>query len=226
MRGLALAAVLLGGCDVVLGIDASVKPCGNDSFASVKPAAIGTADTFSLSWDGTPAPIDLGVYVPIPIALTPEADAMFYSAMIEPPVLQAAVRGGSTTTWNVDAIVPTGTFAGTPSAADFGPRRVLVRLRADQASVQEYEDVAGSWQPVGDAHDVDGAFAPNLTPSGLDMVYAASDAVYVAHRASMSQWFGDPVAILPGAHASPQLLDQCRELYVVDPPQVLDRYAR
>jgi hypothetical protein len=179
--------------------------------------------------DGQPIAIDATVYPPLALALAPEGDAMFMTALVEPPVLQAAVRGDAAR-WAPDAIVPTGTLAGAPSAAEFGPRRVLVRLRIERPEVQEYEAVDNRWQPLGDVHAIGGSYAPNLTPSGLDMVYADvsgdSRAVFVAHRATSAVWFGAPVAVLAGAHAFPQLLDRCHALYTVGPDQVVRRYDR
>jgi hypothetical protein len=246
----ALGLVLCGGCNLVLGVGSDPRPCADESFSSAAPTDLAVADMFSVSWDrdrmvyafagtiyekalpgGEPTAIDATVYMPLALALAPEGDAMFVTAQVEPPLLQAAVRGDAAR-WTSDGIVPTGTLAGSPSAAEFGPRRVLVRLRFDRPEVQEYEAVDNRWQPVGDVHAIGGTYAPNLTPSGLDMVYSdvSSDgpAVFVAHRPTTAVWFGAPVAILAGAHAFPQLLDRCHTLYTVDlvPDHVVRRYDR
>ena len=238
MRILAIA-LCASGCDYVFGLDHGPAPCSVASFASATPTALMAADAFSISWDqtlvvytqagfafeqalphGTPMPIDLGIYVPESLALTPEGDALFFSAAIEPPLLQTAVRA-SPGAWDADAIRPRGVFAGTPSADEFGARRVLVRLRDDAMDVQEYVDDGGKWQPTGDPHVVATTSAPNLSASGLDMTFTGVDAdnapgVFVAHRSSTAEWFDDPVVILPGQHASPQLLGSCTQLYVDD----------
>jgi hypothetical protein len=244
--------VLLGmccACDGVYGLAGDPGPCSATSFAAATPVDLVAAEDFSITRDrsravitangltaevalpsGTITPIDLGVYSDLSFAITPEGDALFYTASIEPPLLQGAVRSGAQ--WTLGTRVPPGTYAGTPSADEFGPRRVLVRLRDARELVEEYEDDAGVWLPVGDPHLVAGAYAPNLTPTGLTMVYAADDpataapAVMLATRASVADWFGEAIAILPGAHRSPQLLDVCRELYVVDDNQTLRRYDR
>ncbi len=242
MRSLALLlGVLCVGCDVVFGLDGSPAPCGTTSFATAKTTQITPADEFSISWsltfavivksgwpyeialpNGTPVDIDLGAYDDTGMSINPEGNAVFYTAMTEPAVLHAAVRTAPGM-WKDDPIVPYGTFAGTPSADEFGPKRVLVIVQGVQsAQLQEYEDDAGLWKPVGDAHAPVSDRAPNLTPNGLTMTYNdGTGAVLLATRKSTADWFGDPVAILPatdnpGDHYAPQLLDQCRQLYVVD----------
>lgn len=227
-----------GGCNLVLGVSSETAPCDDASFAAAAGTRITRAEAFSVSWDqdqvlysadgitydrplpsGDPIAVDAVLYVAMALALSPEGDAMFVTAEIEPPVLQAAIRS-SATHWTTDAIVPRGTLAGAPSAAEFGARRVLVRLRVDQPAVQEYEAAGDHWQPIGDVHPIGGPAVPNLTPNGLDMVYEDADAsgpaVFVAHRRSIDTWFGDPVAILPGEHRFPQLLGRCRTLYALD----------
>ncbi len=232
--------VCLAGCDGVFGLEADNGPCATGLFDGAKTTDLRFAEAFSISWDrdlivftnaglpfeqglpdGKPTPLDIGPYTMTSISLAPEGDAMFYSAAVEPIELRAAVKRSST--WTDDALVPPGTFAGTPSADEFGPRRVLVRLFDAQNTVQEYEDQSGVWQPIGDVHTIPGAaVAPNLTPTGLDMVYAgvASNGlqgVFAAHRAATNVWFDAPQLILSGPHSSPQLLDRCHQLYVADP---------
>jgi hypothetical protein len=256
-RGLvALAVGAAGGCDLVFGVDGDAAPCGDESFATAASSAVVTADAFSVSWAGdrivyersgeldeqplpagAPSEIRASSYVPLAIALAPEGDAMFYTAEGEPPLLQAIVRSGAG--WQLDPVVPDGATAGVPSAAEFGPRRVLVRVRSGWPEVQEYEADGDRWRPVGDVHALGDvavlgsvARAPNLTPSGLDMIYAVPDgdapAVFIAHRASTAAWFGPPVAILPGSHAFPQLLGRCRTLYALEaaPSMTVRRYDR
>jgi len=233
--------VLLAGCDVVAGVEIERAPCDAGSFADIATTDVVAATGFSLSWDrdllvysgdgavfqqrlpgGDATPIDLGIYDVGELALAPEGDALFYTRQIEPPVVAAALRDG--TAWTFDGVAPAGSFAGTPSSPEFGPRRVLVRLAAGGA-VQEYEQDGNAWMPVGPTQAVDSAIAPNLTPSGLDMVFASSGGVLVAHRASVDEWFGEPLLILPGEHQFPQLLDRCRELYTLD-QLVVRRHAR
>jgi len=149
--------------------------------------------------------------------------------MIEPPTLMAAALQDST--WQTGQRAPRGTFAGTPSADVFGPRRVIVRLRDTQPAVQEFEDQSGIWVAVGDPHDLPGVAAPNLTPNGLTMVYAVvgdNPGIYQATRASTSAWFGDPQLVLAGDHLAPQLLGRCSNLYVIDntTTRTLTRYDR
>lgn len=252
--GATALAALAGGCDLVFGIDAEAAPCGDESFDSARITALVAAEMGSMSWagdrivysqsgflyeqalpGGEPHPIDASLYPPDAIALAPEGDALFMTTETEPVfLLQAAVRSGDAS-WTLDGVVPRGTLAGSPSAAEFGPRRVLVRLRKDQPDIQEYEADDNRWTPVGDPHALPGSYAPNLTPSGLDMVYNVRDsdapAVYVAHRRSTATWFGDPVAILSGSHEFPQLLGRCRALYASDktadePPPMVHRYDR
>jgi hypothetical protein len=231
-----LVAVLAsGGCDRVFGLSGGeLAPCGDQSFEGAKATTIGPGDSFSVSWDrdrivyspndgiayeqalpdGAPHQIDLGPYPADVIALAPEGDAVFVTAILETPTLQASVRVDGS--WTEDPIVPVGTFAGTPTAAELGPRRVLVKLRITEAAVQEYEDQDGHWQPVGVPHDVPSTFAPNLTPAGFDMVYSdgSANAVVIAHRSSLDEWFGNPVVLLYGAHRFPQVLDRCHQLFV------------
>lgn len=253
MRVFALLLGVCTGCDVVWGLDESPAPCAQASFDNAKPVQLMPAEDFSISWDlsravvlkavvyevspltGTPMPIDIGPYTPTSLGLSPEGDSLLFTANIEPYTLYAAVRGNPA--WRLDPNVPLGTFAGTPSADAFGPRRVLVRMR-DGGPLQEYEDDNGLWQPVGGGHDFDGLRSANLTPNGLSMVYTAPQAdgtfaVMMATRTSTSQWFGTPSPILAGYYTSPQLLAQCRSLYVVGPRDettsaepILERYDR
>ena len=240
MRSSALL-VLLAGCDVVAGVEIERAPCDAGSFADVATSDLVAATGFSLSWDrdlivyltdtgafqqrlpgGDAIAIDLGIYDVGEPALAPEGDALFYTQQIEPPLVVAALRAG--TSWTFDGVAPAGSFAGTPSSPEFGPRRVLVRV-AMGGAVQEYEQDGNAWVPVGALQAVDSTIAPNLTPSGLDMVFASRDGVLVAHRASVDEWFGEPLLIQPGEHQFPQLLDRCRELYTLD-QLVVRRYAR
>jgi hypothetical protein len=130
--------------------------------------------------------------------------------------VKAALRVGSAT-WNMHGLAPVGTYAGTPTADELGPRRVLVRLEYSD-EIQEFEEAGGQWVAVGDRHPVVGMGAPNLTPNGLDMVWSVADAnipsaVYIAHRENRDAWFGDPVPILAGVYFGPQLLDRCSQLF-------------
>ena len=237
-----LALLVLAGCDVVAGVDAEARPCGDDMFDG-EPVTITAANAFSLSWDrdvlvyvldtfvyeqrlpdGDPQLIDLGIYPVEQVALAPEADAVFYSSALEPPELAAALRVAPAQ-WTFDGAAPAGTYAGTPSSPEFGPRRVLVRPVL-AGSIQEFVQDGNAWVPVGDPLAIAGDHAPNLTASGLDLVFADTTGVYIAHRSNVDVAFGAPQLILGGEHARPQLLDRCRQLYVIDPDQVINRYDR
>lgn len=233
MRWPSALALLLCGCDLGLSIDN--KPCGDDSFASAKAFDVATANYFSVAWDRdriayspgdgllweaglpgltNPKLVDIGAFNVAGISLAPEGNAVFYTAELEPPELFAVVRAGDA--WTADPILPLGTFAGTPSAGEFGPRHLIVQLRQNGTAMQEYVEDHGHWSAVGGPHEVVADRAPNLTPNGLDMVYADGSAVYIAHRASVATWFGAPATILTGDHRSPQLLGACTQLFVVD----------
>jgi hypothetical protein len=238
MRWLALLLGVCSGCDSVLGFDTNPGPCSSASFANAKPTTVMTAEQFSISWDQTravvvqrgstwevspltakPVAIDIGPYFPMSLGLSPEGDSLLFTAALEPPTLTAVVGGNGT--WRQDPNVPVGTFAGTPSADAFGPRRVLVHMRPG-GQLQEYEDDGGLWKTVGDGHDFNGPQSANLTPNGLTMVYTApqddgTSAVVLATRTSTAGWFGTPVVILAGDHQQPQLLGQCNSLFVLDP---------
>ena len=242
----ATLALILGGCDLVVGIDTDPSPCQLGSFAEATPVDIIEAEAFSADWDMRFAvvmslgssyeldlqtkaltPIDLGPYNNVGLALTPEGNALFYTTNTEPLVLKGALRGES---WLLDATVPRATFAGTPSADVFGPRRLLVRERAENDLITEYEDVAGRWTPVGEPHAVAASLVPDLTPNGLTMVFAGTDAdgnpaVMAAQRGSTSEWFGEPTVLLPGAFVSAQLLGDCKRLYTSD-GSMLRQYDR
>ena len=110
---LALAAVtVLGGCDLVFGLDGDAEPCDVPSFADATPTDITPAEDFSFDWyetfgvvqvDGqhfeiTPSDamlklIDIGPYSAKGLSLTPEGDALFYTINVEPLTLKGALRG-------------------------------------------------------------------------------------------------------------------------------------
>ena len=238
MRAL-LSLAALCSCDAVYGLDISrPAPCPTPSFDGMKTTDIATAEAFSLSWDrdrivfvhdgalydqtlpsGTPQRIDVGDFIPVTVALAPEGDAMFYSIALEPPELHAQVK--LSTGWTVDDVVPVGTYAGTPSADEFGPRRVVVRLTTESNMVQEYVAADNAWFTADVPHPLEGVFAANLSPDALELTYLGVDgdgapAVMLAHRATTDVWFDPPTPILHGTHYAPQLLDRCRQLYVVD----------
>jgi hypothetical protein len=241
-------ALVCGGCDLVFGVGGDQEPCSLESFETVAPVDVTTAEMFSVDWDqrfavlldsgiayehdlatGTRTSFELTEYSPTGLSLIPEGVALFYTAQIEPPELRGALRA-SASQWHVAPAVPAGMYAGTPSADAIGPRRVLVKMQMTDPTVQEYEDVAGRWMPVGEPHPVASQLAPNLTPNGLTMVFSGVDAlgnqnVFAAVRDTIDDWFGDPVVIYPGAYASVQLVDQCRSLYAGDGTMVrrLDR---
>lgn len=237
-------ALALGGCDLAFGFDTGEKPCDVTTFDSARHTDLAVAEDFSVDWDqtfaviiqegasfelplptGTPVPIDLGIYPSGALSLTPEGNALFYTADIEPPLLQGALRK-TEGSWQIAATVPRGTFAGTPSADVFGPRHLLVQLRTGDGAIQEYVDADGHWVTVGDPHPLVTESPPNLTPNGLTAVFAkvADDQVtreiYEMSRATTAAWFGEPVKIFAGTAGHPQLLGQCRQLYTLDEGQV------
>lgn len=233
-------AVALTGCDMVFGVDGEETPCALGDYAQAVDLA--PAEAFTFDWDetfgvvqtsdGLPyeidrdgvvvGPIDLGSYLTVSLALAPEGDALFYTVVAEPMLLKGALRNASTQ-YTLQAGVPRGTFAGTPSADVFGPRRVLVKLRPglDDLAVQEYEDVSGTWVAVGEPQTIATERAPNLTPDGLTMVYpgvteGGEPAVFAAQRSARSSTFGAPVKILDGAFTGAQLCGRCARLYATD----------
>jgi hypothetical protein len=245
----ALAAVSLAGCDIVFGVTGEATPCDLGAFDSATPEDVSPAEDFSFDWeetfgvvqldgatyeidptDAALTPIDLGPYINGGLALTPEGDALFYTILIEPLTLRAALRG-EPTAWVTDAGVPRGTFAGTPSADVFGPRRVMVKMRPPpDTEVVEYEDVGGRWSVIGAAPAIEALRAPNLTPDGLTMVWTSrpvdgEHAVFAAQRSSTKAPFGEPVKLLAGDFANAQLLGRCKRLYT-DDSLMLRRYDR
>jgi hypothetical protein len=238
-----LLLLALSGCDLVVGISDDPRPCDATTFTG-SGAPIIDADAFSIDWDqqfgvmsksglafeyqladGTQTPIDLGVYVPGEFALSPEGTGLFFTAETEPMMLVAAARKADTP-WMMGGRTPAGTYAGTPSADAFGPRHAIVRVRPGDTAVQEFVDDNGVWKPIGDPHELAAIGAPNLTPSGLTMVFATGDGVYQATRSSRDVWFGEPTLVLAGMHRAPQLLGRCSNLYTVDGQSMVTRYDR
>jgi hypothetical protein len=250
LLALALIAPLpaVAACDSVVGIETDAKACKLASFADATAVDITAADDFSIDWDmkfavvtvnsrpqeldlatKTLSEIDLGPYNDIALALAPEGNALFYTAVIEPMVLEGALRGGAAQ-WQQGATVPRGTFAGTPSADVFGPRRMLLKVRPGDAMVTELEDDSGVWTPIGDPHELASDHVPNLTPNGLTMVWpgTADDgmpAVLAAQRTTTAEWFGPPTVLRSGMYYNAQLLDDCKRLYTTD-SNMLEEYDR
>ena len=238
MRSSALC-ILLAGCDLAFGVGGEPEPCALTAFDDAPVEDLVEAEDFSVNWDQTFAivaretatlevtfggeqkPIDLGVYVNQGFALAPEGNALFFTAIVEPPLLQGAVRTGDAM-WSPASALPPGRFAGTPSADVFGPRRVLVTV---DGKLLEFEDDAGRWVAVGTPHLLDLGRAPNLTPNGLTAVYVGTDGIYAMSRPTIDDWFGEPVKLLASADRSPQLLGQCKRLYTTH-DNVLRRYQR
>jgi hypothetical protein len=237
---LAVAITLLGGCDLAFDINLDADPCELGSFGETTAVELATngAEDFSADWAMTfgvvmfagsayeidlttnaMTPIDLGPYTSHALSLAPEGNALFYTASAEPSLLKGALRP-SAAEWILDAGVPRGTFAGTPSADVFGPRRVVVRERDTSTDVQEFEDVAGRWMPVGEPHPMTSNRAPNLTPNGLTMVWVetveAAGVVRAAQRPTIAEWFGPPTDLRSGPIQTAQLLGECKRLYVVE----------
>lgn len=242
------ALATLAGCDSVFGLTGEAKPCHISTFAAATPVEVTPAEDFTFDWDETfgvitsdgrtfqldpvtaaLTAIDLGPYSSTGLALAPEGDAMFYTAIVEPPMLKGALHG-TATEWRLDVGVPRGTYAGTPSADVFGPRRVMVKLRDSDTAVQEYEDVAGKWTTVGQPVPLLTNVAPNLTPDGLTMIFPGfsaigQPAVFVAQRPAITVAFSEPIAVLAGTFRSAQLTQQCKRLYTSD-SLMLRRYDR
>jgi hypothetical protein len=247
---LALVAPLCGvaACDSVVGIETDAKPCTLGAFTEEMPLQITAAEDFSIDWDMTFAvvavngrpqeldlatmtasDIDLGPYNDLGLALAPEGNALFYTAAIEPMVLEGALRGGATQ-WQQGATVPHGTFAGTPSADVFGPRRMVLKVRPTDTTVIELEDQSGVWTQIGDPHPLASVRAPNLTPNGLTMVWPGTGddgmpAVFAAQRKTTANWFGTPTVLRSGMYYNAQLLDSCKRLYTTD-GNMLEEYDR
>jgi hypothetical protein len=234
-----IALAHVSGCDLVFGVDPAPSPCELGSFEMAMVEDIVAADELSLDWNGTLAvvmwegnafeldvktsvltPINLGLYHNRNIALSPEGNALLYTAGDEPPVLRGALRRkpGS---WELETDAPPGTYAGTVSADAIGPRRLLVTIGQLDDSVVEYEDIAGRWTVVSGPHPLTSLRTPNLTPDALTMVYAAEDpagevAIFAAQRATTSEWFGEPIRLRSGSFVSAQLVGRCTQLYVTE----------
>jgi hypothetical protein len=219
----------------VFGLSDTVDPCELDdgAFDTAEPVDLGAAEDFSIAVDrdlavvqvdglifevrlggGDPVPIFLGDYPAYAFGFAPEGDALFYSAPVEPIELLGAARGADGA-WRLGRTVPKATFAGAPSADAYGPRRVIVRVRATDTAVRELEDVAGVWTPIGEPFEIgEGPFAPNLTPSALAMVWSTETAVLAATRATPDAPFAAPRTILSRRARAPQLAaDRCQTLY-------------
>ena len=248
-----VSLLLLGGCDLAFGVEAEPVPCELGTFASARATDIAPAFRFSIDWDqhfavvahddntygelsigdGIETPIDLGIYGSQNLALTPEGTALLYTESTEPMQLQGALRA-SAGSWKVGARIPSVTFAGTPSADVFGPRRMLARVHELDEKLQELEDQDGLWVPIGEPHDFTSDLVPNLTPNGLTAVFTRTVPletgividVYGVTRASTDEWFGEPQKILEASSdMAPQLLGHCDSLYTVH-EGMLRRYAR
>ena len=248
----ATALVMCGGCDVVFDVTGYDAKCDLHRFsASASPRAIGSAIAFSTSEDTSlllgatdggeffqmtdetsPTAVDLGIYPSLAFALSPEGDQLFLTSVAdEPPRIQSEQRQPDGT-WMVAGRVPAGTYAGTPSALRFGPRRLLVHLEPGEVGIQEYiESDLDTWLPAGPVLAIDTPFAPNLSPDALTMVYPAIDptddgtpSVFARQRDALDEAFGDPVVLLDGDHGAPQLSTRCDSLLVVDNQQDLVGY--
>lgn len=232
-----LALVAAPGCDVVFGLDSDIGPCGSSSFDGATETMVQPeTEVFSVTRDGDfgvfqqsgqlrqralpdgeLAPVDFSIYQAMQLGLSPEGDAMFFTAAIEPPKVFAGTHEGLAPTWDAAGVSFHGSSAGIPSAAEFGPRRVIVRETADASTVQEYRQAGDAWEAVGDPHELLGR-APNLTPSGLDIVFQDAAGIEIAHRASTDEWFGDPTVISTTEAANqPVLVGRCTTLFVVHP---------
>lgn len=246
--------LLLGGCDLAFGVGGDPDPCELASFDTARPTEITTAFRFSVDWDqrfavivgddglnaeielpsGTARSIDLGPYNPVNVSLAPEGSALLYTSATEPPMLEGALRA-SPGSWELAARTPVATYAGTPSADVFGPRRMLARMHPLDETVQELEDQDGTWVAVGDEHALASEMPPNLTPDGLTAVFARGTIaetgtayeIYGMTRPSTGAWFGEPVRILAnGDDHAPQLLGHCERLYTIHDMNTLTRYDR
>jgi hypothetical protein len=267
----ALAAVCLGlgACDLVWGLTGEPPKCdlGTDAFVGAGMVSLQMpVEDFSVSVDpkrtiasrlgvtfevevGEPVSIDLGqAFVQVSFGLAPEGDFLFFSNQVEPPDLRIAERA-SDGTWAVSrAAPPAGVHAGSPSALEFGPRRVLVNVGQEGVlddgqpvrDIQEYVEDGDRWRAVGPRQALGGTFAPNLTPNGMTAVFVekdadGSDVVAIATRDHVSDEFSDRTVIFrdePGStirsaqlHGTDILDKECATL-VVDVEDDLRQYDR
>ncbi len=252
IRALALVAPLAG-CDLVVGLNDQPRACTIERFdqaAHVDVAPLPSyasqtfeMTTFAISGDetravvssgglayelalpaGAPVPIDLGIYPPVTLSIAPEGDALFVSGDTEPPLLSAWQRDASGA-WVPGGAAPAGVYAGTPSALEFGPARVLVRLRDSHPEVQEYELDGARWVPIGAPQPVAGGYAPNLSADGLAMTYEDRGIAYAATRPTRDAWFGDAAMVDAAVEHDPLLFDHCRVFYGLGDDSVIRRYA-
>jgi hypothetical protein len=234
-----ILTITVAGCDDVFGLTGYERACELRTFAGA-PTQLASGDDvsrddagllvgvsaglpFEVAPGGTAQPIDLGVYVPVGVSLSPEGDELFYSAEIEPPLLQLAHRAGDDS-WTVGGAVPAGRFAGAPTAAELGPRHVLVRTNDATTDVQEYvETDRQTWAATGAVMQVPSVFAPSLLPNGLTLVYATTEdadaagaGVYAAQRDSVDDRFGAPRLVRAGTFGAATLSPLCDQLVAAD----------
>lgn len=243
----------LAACDVVWGLSGEPSACELRSFdGAAELEMISGGDQYTVDGNaklavisisgqlfertlggGEPVPLALGPYPPMSIALAPEADLLFHSAGIEPPLLQVAIRNAEGIFVPADRPGPKGVIAGVPSSEAFGPRRVMVRTKLF-GDLQEYEDDGEAWVSVGPRIPGLGSTAPNLTENGLTMVFVdldpatESSAVFAASRDSTSEPFGESTLLRPvSLNASAQLSGKktCNTLFTSE-TDALRRYDR
>ena len=230
----------LPACDQVFGLTGYERACDLRTFTGEPAALMAGEDAsrddaglvvgvagglpFELAPGGTAQPIDLGLYVPAGVSLSPEGDVLFYSGELEPPLLQVAHRSGDGP-WSLGGAVPAGVFAGAPTASDLGPRHVLVRLHDATPDVQEYVETAQqTWVAIGAPFAVPSVFAPSLLPNGLTLVYASggttgsgdAPGVYAAQRDDLGGAFGAPRLVRAGSFTGAQMSPQCDQLVAAD----------
>ena len=244
---LLIALALVSGCDVVVGLSGDQRPCGNARFGRQGHAdrarpmtsrSTGTQTFAVLASDGAA----------VEYRFSDKSQTRDRSRRLQHhrararargqrPVLHGLDRaadldGGRArrkSAWRTGQRVPQGTYAGTPSADTFGPRRSLVRARP---RLRDGPGVRGSGRRVGRGRrSARRAGLRRAEPhaerpdDGLPRRRRDSPGIFLATRASTDAWFGTPVLVLEGEHRFPQLLGRCSDLYVID-DGTLTRYER
>lgn len=254
MRRVPWLLMLCAGCQSILGLDdihpATDAPpitalCVPTAFTG-QPTTVLQAEDFALPEDRSFAllessglltehdsltaqeqAVDLGPYVTVFPALSPEGDLAFTTQyMGDTPVIVGARRLG-VGRWQIAGPVPPGARAGAPSATRFGPRRVFTTDILGNF-LQEYELGASGWTAIGSPYDASLAGSAftwmNLSPDALTLIFTTvgsggpSGVSYVTRPTRDARFVVIPNqnsdALLAGAYTSPHVTDDCSQLYV------------